>query len=58
MSMLLKNLELFERILYQVKSMLRERNFDLFEDAKARTLERLDAQQAKMNPKDIKINMG
>ena len=43
MSMLLKNLELFERILYQVKSMLRERNFDLFEDAKARTLERLDA---------------
>ena len=56
--MLLKNLELFERILYQVKSMLRERNFDLFEDAKARTLERLDAQQAKMNPKDIKINMG
>ena len=42
MSMLLKNLELFENSLYCVKAMLRERDFDYFEDAKARTLERLE----------------
>ena len=56
MSMLLKNLELFERILFTVKSMLREQDFDLFEVAKGKTLERLHAQQVKMNPKDVKIN--
>ena len=54
--MLLKNLELFERILYLVKSMLRERDFDLFEVAKAKTLERLQAEQVKMNPTDVKMN--
>lgn len=51
-SMLMRNLELFENILYQVKAMLREPNFNNFEQAKRITLERLEIQQAKMNPRD------
>ena len=42
MSMHLKSLELFENSLYSVKAMLREIDFDYFEDAKARALERLE----------------
>ena len=41
MSMHLKNLELFENSLYSIKAMLREIDYDYFEDAKARALERL-----------------
>jgi hypothetical protein len=52
MSMLLRNLELFENILYQVKAMLREQDLNKFELAKRRALERLEIQQAKMNPRD------
>ena len=51
MSMHLKNLELLEISLYSVKAMLREIDYDYFEDAKARALERLEIQQAKMNPR-------
>ena len=42
MSMHLKNLELLEISLYSVKAMLREIDYDYFEDAKARALERLE----------------
>ena len=42
MSMHLKSLELFENSLYSVKAMLREIDFDYFEDAMARALERLE----------------
>ena len=42
MSMHLKNLELFENSLYSVKAMLREIDFDYFEDAKEKALARLE----------------
>ena len=42
MSMHLKNLELFENSLYSVKAMLREIDFDYFDDAKEKALARLE----------------
>lgn len=42
MSMLLRNLELFEDILYQVKALLRQPDYHNFEQAKKATLERLE----------------
>jgi len=39
LSMMTENLELLEKSLYQIKAMLKEPDFLLFEDVKAKTLE-------------------
>ena len=39
LSMMTENLELLEKSLYQIKAMLKEREFSLFEDVKAKTLD-------------------
>ena len=36
------NLELLERSVYQVKSMLKERDFSKFDEAKAKAIEKLN----------------
>jgi len=51
LSMMTENLELLEKCLYQIKAMLKEPEFKIFEDVKTQTLERVRIEQEKMNPK-------
>ena len=53
--MMVRNLETFENSLYQVKAMLREENFKLFDQVQQETLQRLKIQQVKMNPTDVDV---
>lgn len=48
--MMTENLEMLEKYLFQIKAMLKEPNFALFEDIKKKTLDNLRVEQAKMNP--------
>ena len=51
MCMMLDNLEICEQWLYQIKALLKEPDFHIFEDLKTQTLEQVLAEQLKMNPK-------
>jgi len=51
LSMMTENLELLEKCLYQIKAMLKEPEYKIFEDTKKQTLERVRVEQEKMNPK-------
>ena len=51
--MLIDNLDMLERVVYQVKAMLKEPNQDNFEAIKLQTVERLTAQQQELNPKQV-----
>ena len=50
MSMMMENLEILEQWVYQVKAMLKEPDFSLFEDLKEQTLQNVLTEQLKMNP--------
>ena len=50
LSMMTENLELLEKCLYQIKAMLKEPDFALFEDVKKQTLDRVRVEQERMNP--------
>ena len=50
LAMMIENLELLEKVLYQIKAMLKEPNFLIFDQVKSQTLERIRVEQAKMNP--------
>lgn len=49
-AMMLENLELLEKTLYQVKAMLKEPNHLVFEEVKTETMVRIRAEQAVINP--------
>ena len=51
LSMMTENLESLERVLYQLKALLKEPDFLIFEEVKAQCLETLRAEQNKTNPK-------
>ena len=51
--MMIENLEQLEQSLYQVKAMLKEPDHDIFDVVKARALEKVKLEQAKMNPKKV-----
>ena len=48
--MMIENLELTEKVLYQLKAMLKEPDFLIFDEVKATCLETLRVEQQKMNP--------
>ena len=48
--MMMENLEAMEQALYQVKAMLKEPDYQIFDDVKAQMLNTLKLEQAKMNP--------
>eukprot|EP00354_Favella_ehrenbergii_P001808 CAMPEP_0170467756 /NCGR_PEP_ID=MMETSP0123-20130129/11220_1 /TAXON_ID=182087 /ORGANISM="Favella ehrenbergii, Strain Fehren 1" /LENGTH=126 /DNA_ID=CAMNT_0010734211 /DNA_START=290 /DNA_END=671 /DNA_ORIENTATION=- len=50
LSMMTENLEMLEKILYQIKALLKEPDYLIFEEVKAGCLERLRADQVKTNP--------
>ena len=49
-SMMIENLELIEKCLYQLKAMLKEPDFLIFDEVKSTCLEKLRLEQSKMNP--------
>lgn len=49
-AMMIENLELTEKCLYQLKAMLKEPDFLAFDEAKAACLDSLRVEQTKMNP--------
>ncbi len=50
LSMMTENLELLEKTLYQIKALLKQPDFLMFEETKAKCLEKLRVEQEKMNP--------
>ena len=50
LAMMVENLELLEKYLYQIKAMLKEPNFAIFDEVKKTTLDKLRTEQSKMNP--------
>lgn len=50
LSMLIDNLDMLERVVYQIKAMLKEPNQENFETLKLQTVERLNASQQELNP--------
>ena len=51
MCMMIENLELLEKVIYQIKAMLKEPDFNLFKDVKDAAILRIRASQLEMNPK-------
>jgi len=49
-AMMIENLELLEKVLYQLKAMLKEPDFLIFDEVKTNCLETLRVEQTKMNP--------
>ena len=49
-AMMIENLELMEKSLYQLKAMLKEPDFAMFEEVKKECLDKLRVEQMKMNP--------
>ena len=50
LSMMTENLELLEKTLYQIKALLKEPDFTIFEDVKKQTIEKVRADQLSVNP--------
>ena len=50
LAMMVENLELLEKNVYQLKAMLKEPDFLIFEDVKKEVLDKLRAEQEAMNP--------
>ena len=48
--MLIDNLDMLERVVYQIKAMLKEPNQENFEPLKLQTVERINASQQELNP--------
>ena len=48
--MLTENLELLEKVMYQIKALLKEEDYGVFEDVKTRTVNKLRLEQIKTNP--------
>lgn len=48
--MMTENLELLEKTLYQIKALLKQPDFLIFEETKSSCLEKLRIEQEKMNP--------
>jgi hypothetical protein len=55
--MLIDNLDMLERVVYQVKAMLKEPNQENFEALKLQTVEKLNAQQSELNPSKEVVKM-
>ena len=50
LSMMTENLEILEKIMYQLKALLKEPDFIIFEEVKAAELEKLRGHQGLTNP--------
>ena len=50
MSMMIENLEILEKSIYQIKAMLKERDMSKFEQTKEKTLDKIREMQKKHNP--------
>jgi wyosine [tRNA(Phe)-imidazoG37] synthetase (radical SAM superfamily) len=48
--MLIDNLDMLERVVYQIKAMLKEPNQENFEPLKLQTVERINSSQQELNP--------
>ena len=48
--MLIDNLDMLERVVYQIKAMLKEPNQENFEPLKLQTVERINTSQQELNP--------